>query len=126
MLKADFISASASDERRYQSGRRGHDSIVGTMVKICKGHYKGSRGRVVDIKGQSVRIELESQMRIVTGKFLQLPWVLPWNLKSEAVLKVNASFFLYIANIDCGFCPFEWPVGRSEISDKVNVTTPGW
>ncbi|EOX92502.1 Global transcription factor group A2, putative [Theobroma cacao] len=70
------------DERRYQSGRRGHDSIVGTMVKICKGHYKGSRGRVVDIKGQSVRIELESQMRIVT-------------------------------------------VGRSEISDKVNVTTPG-
>ncbi|OMO56305.1 putative transcription elongation factor protein [Corchorus olitorius] len=68
------------DERRYQSGRRGHDSIVGTMVKICKGHFKGSRGRVIEVKGQSVRIELESQMRTVTGKFLQLPVVLKMNL----------------------------------------------
>ncbi|OMO57156.1 hypothetical protein CCACVL1_25953 [Corchorus capsularis] len=54
------------NSRRYQSGRRGHDSIVGTMVKVCKGHFKGSRGRVIEVKGQSVRIELESQMRTVT------------------------------------------------------------
>lgn len=46
--------------------------MVGSTVKIRQGHFKGYRGRVVDVKGQSVRIELESQMKVVTGKFYLL------------------------------------------------------
>lgn len=42
---------------------------MGTTVKIRQGPYKGYRGRVVEVKGQSVRVELESQMKVVTGKF---------------------------------------------------------
>ncbi|KAA3485077.1 Global transcription factor group A2 isoform 1 [Gossypium australe] len=53
---------------RHRGGRGGHDALVGTTVKIRQGPYKGYRGRVVDIKGQSVRVELESQMKVVTGK----------------------------------------------------------
>ncbi|XP_043717650.1 putative transcription elongation factor SPT5 homolog 1 isoform X2 [Telopea speciosissima] len=47
-------------------GGRGHDSLVGSTIKIRLGPFKGYRGRVVDVKGQSVRIELESQMKVVT------------------------------------------------------------
>ncbi|XP_022851445.1 putative transcription elongation factor SPT5 homolog 1 [Olea europaea var. sylvestris] len=47
-------------------GGRGHDALVGTAIKIRLGHYKGCKGRVVDVKGSSVRVELESQMKIVT------------------------------------------------------------
>lgn len=42
--------------------------MVGAIVKISQGNFKGYKGRVKDIKGQTVRIELESQMRVVTGK----------------------------------------------------------
>lgn len=51
---------------RNRGGRGGHDALVGTTVKVRLGPYKGYRGRVVDIKGQSVRVELESQMKVVT------------------------------------------------------------
>ncbi|KAL4332541.1 hypothetical protein GQ457_07G022580 [Hibiscus cannabinus] len=51
---------------RHRGGRGGHDALIGTTVKIRQGPFKGYRGRVVDIKGQSVRVELESQMKIVT------------------------------------------------------------
>ncbi|GMI90582.1 global transcription factor group A2 [Hibiscus trionum] len=51
---------------RHRGGRGGHDALVGTTVKVRQGPYKGYRGRVVDIKGQSVRVELESQMKVVT------------------------------------------------------------
>ncbi|OVA13256.1 Transcription elongation factor Spt5 [Macleaya cordata] len=47
-------------------GGRGHDSLVGSTIKIRLGPFKGYRGRVVDVNGQSVRIELESQMKVVT------------------------------------------------------------
>ncbi|XP_050214737.1 putative transcription elongation factor SPT5 homolog 1 [Mercurialis annua] len=50
---------------RNWGGRGGRDGLVGTTVKIRLGPYKGYRGRVVDIKGQSVRVELESQMKVV-------------------------------------------------------------
>ena len=50
-------------------GGRGHDPLVGTTVKVRQGPFKGYRGRVVDVKGLSVRVELESQMKVVTGKF---------------------------------------------------------
>jgi transcription elongation factor SPT5 len=42
--------------------------LVGTTIKVRQGTFKGYRGRVVDIKGQLVRVELESQMKVVTGK----------------------------------------------------------
>ncbi|MBA0691978.1 hypothetical protein Goari_009576, partial [Gossypium aridum] len=48
---------------RHRGGRGGHDALIGTTVKIRQGPFKGYRGRVVDIKGQSVRVELESQMK---------------------------------------------------------------
>ncbi|XP_010530229.1 PREDICTED: putative transcription elongation factor SPT5 homolog 1 isoform X1 [Tarenaya hassleriana] len=51
---------------RHRGGRGGHDALVGTTVKIRLGPHKGYRGRVVEVKGPSVRVELESQMRIVT------------------------------------------------------------
>lgn len=42
--------------------------MAGALVKISQGHFKGYKGRVKEVKGQTVRIELESQMRVVTGK----------------------------------------------------------
>uniref|UniRef100_A0A2N9GSU0 Transcription elongation factor SPT5 n=1 Tax=Fagus sylvatica TaxID=28930 RepID=A0A2N9GSU0_FAGSY len=50
-------------------GGRGHDGLVGTTVKVRQGPFKGYRGRVVEVKGSLVRVELESQMKVVTGKF---------------------------------------------------------
>ncbi|PSS31759.1 Transcription elongation factor like [Actinidia chinensis var. chinensis] len=47
-------------------GGRGHDPLIGTTVKVRQGPFKGYRGRVVDVKGFSVRVELESQMKVVT------------------------------------------------------------
>ncbi|CAJ1974319.1 unnamed protein product [Sphenostylis stenocarpa] len=47
-------------------GGRGHDGLAGTTVKVRQGPYKGYRGRVIDDKGTSVRVELESQMKVVT------------------------------------------------------------
>ncbi|KAK4790588.1 hypothetical protein SAY86_017892 [Trapa natans] len=51
---------------RHGGGRGGHDALSGTTVKIRQGPFKGYRGRVVEVKGQSVRVELESQMKVVT------------------------------------------------------------
>jgi transcription elongation factor SPT5 len=52
---------------RHRGGRNRVDSVVGKTVKIRLGPFKGYRGRVVDVTDTSVRIELESQMRVVTG-----------------------------------------------------------
>ncbi|KAH9614186.1 hypothetical protein KSS87_017895 [Heliosperma pusillum] len=57
-----------SDFGGRHRGGRGHDSLIGTTIKIRLGPYKGYRGRVKDIKGTTVRVELESQMKEVTGK----------------------------------------------------------
>ncbi|GAV67733.1 Spt5-NGN domain-containing protein/Spt5_N domain-containing protein, partial [Cephalotus follicularis] len=51
---------------RHRGGRGGHDALVGTTIKVRLGPFKGYRGRVVDVKGNSVRVELESQMKVVT------------------------------------------------------------
>ncbi|KAL6525005.1 hypothetical protein OROMI_030598 [Orobanche minor] len=50
---------------RRGGGRGGRDALVGTVIKIRLGHYKGCKGRVVDVKGSMVRVELESQMKVV-------------------------------------------------------------
>ncbi|CAN0928559.1 Putative transcription elongation factor SPT5 homolog 1 [Linum grandiflorum] len=47
-------------------GRGGQDSLINTTIKIRQGPYKGYRGRVKDIKDQTVRVELESQMKVIT------------------------------------------------------------
>ncbi|CAN4076143.1 unnamed protein product [Withania somnifera] len=47
-------------------GGRGQDALIGADVKIRLGPFKGCKGRVVDIKGTSVRVELEAQMKVVT------------------------------------------------------------
>ncbi|XP_024365722.1 putative transcription elongation factor SPT5 homolog 1 [Physcomitrium patens] len=52
-------------------GRR-EDSIVGRSVKIRLGPFKGYRGRVKDATDSTVRIELESQMKVVTVRREQL------------------------------------------------------
>ncbi|GFP89849.1 putative transcription elongation factor spt5 homolog 1 [Phtheirospermum japonicum] len=54
----------------HMGPRRGRDALVGTAVKIRVGNYKGHKGCVVDVKGSIVRVELESQMKVVAGKFL--------------------------------------------------------
>ncbi|XP_058218141.1 putative transcription elongation factor SPT5 homolog 1 isoform X2 [Rhododendron vialii] len=54
------------DSGARHRGGRGHDPLVGTTVKVRQGPFKGYRGRVVDVKGLSVRVELESQMKVVT------------------------------------------------------------
>ncbi|XP_022141427.1 putative transcription elongation factor SPT5 homolog 1 isoform X2 [Momordica charantia] len=51
---------------RHRGGRGHHDGLVGSTVKVRQGPYKGYRGRVVELKGQMVRVELESQMKVVT------------------------------------------------------------
>ncbi|XP_004502577.1 putative transcription elongation factor SPT5 homolog 1 [Cicer arietinum] len=47
-------------------GGRGHDGLSGATVKVRQGPYKGYRGRVIEVKGTFVRVELESQMKVVT------------------------------------------------------------
>jgi transcription elongation factor SPT5 len=56
---------------RPGGSRRDH-SLVGTTVKIRIGPFKGYRGRVVDATDSDVRIELESQMKVVTVRRDQL------------------------------------------------------
>ncbi|KAF3653384.1 putative transcription elongation factor SPT5 -like protein 1, partial [Capsicum annuum] len=48
---------------------RGHGTLVGADVKIRLGPFKGCKGRVRNIKGTSVFVELEAQMKVVPGKF---------------------------------------------------------
>eukprot|EP01018_Ginkgo_biloba_P037558 Gb_30110 [translate_table: standard] len=45
---------------------QGENLVNGKIVKMRVGQYKGYRGRVVGVQGQLVRIELESQMKVVT------------------------------------------------------------
>lgn len=57
---------------RPNGGRFRKDSLIGTCIKIRVGPYKGYRGRVVDVHGTLIRVELESQMKVVRGKFVLL------------------------------------------------------
>lgn len=61
---------------RFRGGR-GHDNLVGRSIKIRKGHHKGCNGRVKEVKGNTLRVELEAQMKVVTGKFLDLGGIFP-------------------------------------------------
>lgn len=67
LIILNFYAWCALDGGRHRGGR-GHDALIGADVKIRLGPFKGCKGRVVDIKGTSVRVELEAQMKVVTGK----------------------------------------------------------
>ncbi|KAM0845688.1 hypothetical protein ACQ4PT_056194 [Festuca glaucescens] len=49
-------------------GGRGHNALVSRCIKIKSGPYKGYRGRVKEVNGALVRVELDSLMKIVTVK----------------------------------------------------------
>jgi transcription elongation factor SPT5 len=40
---------------------------VGKSIRIKGGPFKGYKGRVTEVKGSTVRVELDSQMKNVTG-----------------------------------------------------------
>ncbi|KAL3641224.1 hypothetical protein CASFOL_016192 [Castilleja foliolosa] len=50
----------------HMGPRNRRDALVGNSVKIRLGNYKGYKGRVVDVKGSIVRVELVSQMKVVS------------------------------------------------------------
>lgn len=54
---------------RFRGGR-GHDPFVGRTIKIRAGPFKGYRGRVKEVTGTLVRVELDSQMKVVTGDLI--------------------------------------------------------
>ncbi|KAL5721394.1 hypothetical protein ACHQM5_005046 [Ranunculus cassubicifolius] len=54
--------------RGRNGGRGGHDPLFSTTVKIRAGPFKGYRGVAKDVTGTSVRVELESQMKVLTDK----------------------------------------------------------
>ncbi|KAK1371247.1 Transcription elongation factor SPT5 [Heracleum sosnowskyi] len=47
-------------------GGRGQQSLIGTTIRVRLGNFKGCIGVVREVKGQTVRIALEAQMKIVT------------------------------------------------------------
>ncbi|PNT69552.1 hypothetical protein BRADI_3g57590v3 [Brachypodium distachyon] len=49
-------------------GGRGNDALVSKCIKIKSGPYKGYRGRVKEVNGALVRVELDSLMKIVAVK----------------------------------------------------------
>ena len=44
--------------------------MVSRCIKLKSGPYKGYRGRVKEVNGALVRVELDSLMKIVTGEQL--------------------------------------------------------
>eukprot|EP00850_Spirogloea_muscicola_P005726 SM000026S08975 [mRNA] locus=s26:804898:812869:+ [translate_table: standard] len=54
-------------------GQRRVSGLVGKTVRIKAGPYKSYKGRVVDATDTTARVELESQMKVVTVRLDQLP-----------------------------------------------------
>ncbi|KAK3032436.1 hypothetical protein RJ639_037163 [Escallonia herrerae] len=91
---------------RNRGGRGGHDALIGTPVRIRKGPFKGHKGRVADVKGQTVRVEMDASMKILTGKFYRL----------------SRPFYVHGYPISSSFALRA--VDREHLSDNVNVSTP--
>ncbi|XP_074337491.1 putative transcription elongation factor SPT5 homolog 1 [Apium graveolens] len=47
-------------------GGRGHQSLIGTTIRVRPGSFKGCIGVIKEVKAQTVLVELEAQMKIVT------------------------------------------------------------
>ncbi len=64
--------------------------MVGRTVKVRMGPFKGYRGRVVDATDSTVRIELESQMKVVTGAGPSVGWtaLLLWTFTIEIAVDI--------------------------------------
>lgn len=91
--------------------------MVGTTVKVRQGPFKGYRGRVVEVKGSLVRVELESQMKVVTGKFTLSG--------GSASLVTIISMWLTLIKKKMWLITFVvCAVDRNFISDNVVVSTP--
>jgi len=103
---------------RFGGGGRGHgNELVGKSVRIKAGPFKGYKGRVTEVKGVTVRVELDSQMKNVTGitsHSLSLALSIP-----PSLLVWKCSFyFLLIYNIIC-------TVKRDDVTDAVaRAATP--
>ncbi|KAF3568285.1 hypothetical protein DY000_02014627 [Brassica cretica] len=116
---------------RGRGGRGGRDdSLLGTTVKIRLGPFKGYRGPVVEVKGDSVRVELE--MKIVTGNPLfNFSACGEWTLNDNCYGKRNtyASFTdstssLYDSNAGLGATPIHDGM-RTPMRDRAwNPYTP--
>ncbi|KAK3032437.1 hypothetical protein RJ639_037164 [Escallonia herrerae] len=91
---------------RNRGGRGGHAALIGTPVRIRKGPFKGHKGRVADVKGQTVRVEMDASMKILTGKFYRL----------------SRPFYVHGYPISSSFALRA--VDREHLSDNVNVSTP--
>ncbi len=73
--------------------------MVGRTVKVRMGPFKGYRGRVVDATDSTVRIELESQMKVVTGAGPSVGWtaLLLWTFTIEIAVAVDVIYLSIIA-----------------------------
>ena len=92
--------------------------MVGTTVKVRQGPFKGYRGRVVEVKGSSVRVELESQMKVVTGKFTL-------SGGSASLVTIISMWLTLIKKKKMWLITFVvFAVDRNFISDNVVVSTP--
>ncbi|KAL0749514.1 hypothetical protein Bca101_031517 [Brassica carinata] len=73
-----------------RGGRGGRDdSLLGTTVKIRLGPFKGYRGPVVEVKGDSVRVELE--MKILNGLLTIIVYAVDRNAISDNVSVITPS-----------------------------------
>jgi len=63
---------SGKNDARYRAGRyptnnqNKKDIVAGKYLTICKGEYKGHRGRALSEIGDKIRVELQTQCRTVT------------------------------------------------------------
>jgi len=95
------------------SGGRGNDTLVNRCIKIRSGPYKGYRGRVKELTGVLVRVELESLMKIVTGK----------SVASVLFFKMKVYLFL-LCLVLIIYLLCEYIVKREDIGDTAAVATP--
>eukprot|EP00245_Coleochaete_scutata_P016187 TRINITY_DN746_c0_g2_i1.p1 TRINITY_DN746_c0_g2~~TRINITY_DN746_c0_g2_i1.p1 ORF type:complete len:1066 (+),score=270.70 TRINITY_DN746_c0_g2_i1:65-3262(+) len=58
---------------RGGQGGRGDRGLIGKVIKIRKGPWKGYQGRIVDVVESMVRLELESQMKVISVPRAELP-----------------------------------------------------
>jgi transcription elongation factor SPT5 len=87
---------------RGRGGFRRDDGVVGRTVKVRMGPFKGYRGRVVDATDSTVRIELESQMKVVTGAGPSVGWtaLLLWTFTIEITVAVDIIYLSIMATHD--------------------------
>jgi hypothetical protein len=99
LLSTKCLVLIAGNFPRGRGGFRRDDGVVGRTVKVRMGPFKGYRGRVVDATDSTVRIELESQMKVVTGAGLSvgLTVLLLWTFTIEIAVAVDIIYLSIMA-----------------------------